>query len=375
MDEKGNQYNIKDYVENLGWEQGEDELSTRISFTTKNEKSSKEVFSDIAKLGCLVGIFASDGVTDEEVARGNIIDWKPAYSSDAYKFDGKCYDNLYNLQESQDNIYYPAGTGTKSAVTKIFDDWEIPLGSYEGPNETHAKLTFKSQDLANVIAEILDDAYKKGGVKCVVQDRKGKAYVVPYANNKTVYHFAAENVINATHKRSTAGMITRVKVIGQEDDDGKSSVESVLNGSTKYGVRQKIVRRGTDESLEDAKTSAGDLVHVTVGTMNAYYYVIGIRHDVDSHSMTLDLHVPFKEYEKKAQQTVQKKSYNVGDIVNFHGGTHYVSSYAGSRGYNARAGRAKITIKNGSGKIHPWHLIHVDSSSNVYGWVDDGTFD
>ena len=48
MDEKGNQYNIKDYVENLGWEQGEDELSTRISFTTKNEKSSKEVFSDIA---------------------------------------------------------------------------------------------------------------------------------------------------------------------------------------------------------------------------------------------------------------------------------------------------------------------------------------
>lgn len=401
MDEKGNQYNIKDYIENLGWEQGEDELATRISFTTKNEKSSKEVFSDIAKLGCLVGIFASDGVTDDEVARGNIIDWKPAYSSDAYKFDGKCYDNLYNLQESQDNIYYPAGTGTKSAVTKIFDDWEIPLGSYEGPNETHAKLMFKSQDLANVITEILDDAYKKGGVKCVVQDRKGKAYVVPYANNKTVYHFAAENVVNATHKRSTAGMITRVKVIGQEDDDGKSSVEAVLNGSTKYGVRQKIVRRGTDESLEDAKMSAqtildeegevqeemtvkapdipwvrkGDLVHVTVGTMNAYYYVIGIRHDVDSRSMTLDLHVPFKEYEKKAQQTVQKKSYNVGDIVNFHGGTHYVSSYAGSRGYNARAGRAKITIKNGSGKAHPWHLIHVDSSSNVYGWVDDGTFD
>lgn len=161
MDEKGNQYNIKDYVENLGWEQGEDELSTRISFTTKNEKSSKEVFSDIAKLGRLVGVFVSDGVTDDEVARGNIIDWKPAYSSDGYKFDGKCYDKLYNLQESQDNFYFPAGTGTKSAVTKVFDDYEIVLGSYEGPNETHAKLTFKSDDPANVIMEILDDAYKK----------------------------------------------------------------------------------------------------------------------------------------------------------------------------------------------------------------------
>lgn len=73
-----------------------------------------------------------------------------------------------------------------------------------------------------------------------------------------------------------------------------------------------------------------------------------------------------------------KKSYKVGDIVNFHGGTHYVSSYSGAKGYSARAGRAKITLGPncaGNGKAHPWHLIHVDGSSNVYGWVDEGTFD
>lgn len=70
-----------------------------------------------------------------------------------------------------------------------------------------------------------------------------------------------------------------------------------------------------------------------------------------------------------------KKEYKVGDIVNFHGGTHYYSSYPGAKGYSARAGKAKITIANGSGKAHPWHLIHTDSGSNVYGWVDDGTFD
>ncbi len=69
------------------------------------------------------------------------------------------------------------------------------------------------------------------------------------------------------------------------------------------------------------------------------------------------------------------KSYKVGDIVNFKGGTHYVSSYSGAKGYSARAGQAKITIANGSGKTHPWHLIHTKSGSNVYGWVDDGTFE
>lgn len=87
----------------------------------------------------------------------------------------------------------------------------------------------------------------------MVQDRKGKVYVVPYANNTTVYHFTAENVNTASHKRSTAGMITRVKVIGQEDDEGNSSVEAVLNGDTKYGVRQRIVTRGTDDSLKRPK--------------------------------------------------------------------------------------------------------------------------
>lgn len=79
--------------------------------------------------------------------------------------------------------------------------------------------------------------------------------------------------------------------------------------------------------------------------------------------------------EQRPADPPAKKEYAVGDIVNFHGGTHYYTSYAGAKGYSARAGKAKITIANGAGKAHPWHLIHIDSSSNVYGWVDDGTFD
>ena len=64
--------------------------------------------------------------------------------------------------------------------------------------------------------------------------------------------------------------------------------------------------------------------------------------------------------------------------MNFHGGTHYISSWPGSKGYRARAGKAKITLGPncaGNGKAHPYHLIHTDGKSNVYGWVDSGTFD
>jgi hypothetical protein len=77
-------------------------------------------------------------------------------------------------------------------------------------------------------------------------------------------------------------------------------------------------------------------------------------------------------------KSTTKKEYKAGDIVNFHGGTHYYSSYSGAKGYSAKAGKAKITLDKtckGNGGAHPYHLIHTDSSSNVYGWVDEGTFD
>lgn len=400
MTESKKQYNIKEFVEDLGWEENDGELATRISFTAKNEKTSAGLISSLAKPGCLVGVFATDGSIDEEVARGYVADWKPLLSGSKDKVDITCYDELYNLEESQDLIYYSSGIGTKSAITQIFDNWQIPTEKYDGPDVTHGKLAYKTESLADVLLDILDDAKKKGGGDAFIRAAKGKVSVLQWGSNKTVYHFEADNTKQVSHKMSTAGMITRVKVIGQEDDDGRSSVEAVVNGQTKFGIRQKIYVRGKDDSVSDAQSAAqdiindkgqvdeeitvqspdvpfvrkGDLVHITAGTLNDYYFVKGIRHNADSMSMTMDLKKAVAEPVVQNHQSAPK-SYNVGDIVNFKGGTHYVSSYPGAKGYNARAGKAKITIKNGSGKAHPWHLIHVDSGSNVYGWVDDGTFE
>ena len=402
MTEDKKQYNIKEFVENLGWEENDGELAVRISFTAKNDKTSAGLISFLAKPGCLVGIFASHGSTDEEVARGYITDWKPTLSGNKDKFDVICYDELYNLQESQELIYYSSGIGTKSAITKIFDDWQIPMDKYEGPDVTHGKLAYKTEMLSDVLLDILDDAKKKGGGSAMIRAAKGKVSVIEWGSNTTVYHFEADNTKQVSHKKSTSGMITRVKIIGQEDDDGRSSVEAVVNGLTKFGVRQKIYIRGKDDSVSDAQSAAqeiidekgqvkeditvqapdipfirkGDLVHMTVGTLKDYYYVKGIRHDADSGSMTMDLKKAVTEVVKNNQVT--KKSYNVGDIVYFKGGTHYVSSWPGSKGYPAKAGKARIHLGpncKGNGKAHPWSLIHIDSSSNVYGWVDEGTFE
>ena len=55
MDENKNQYNIKEYVENLGWEENDGELAVRLSFVAKNDKTSKGYLSKIISLDAWSG--------------------------------------------------------------------------------------------------------------------------------------------------------------------------------------------------------------------------------------------------------------------------------------------------------------------------------
>lgn len=62
--------------------------------------------------------------------------------------------------------------------------------------------------------------------------------------------------------------------------------------------------------------------------------------------------------------------HKVGKVIQFTGSKHYASSTA-TAGSTAKPGPAKITA-TAAGAAHPYHLIHTDSTSNVYGWVDAG---
>jgi hypothetical protein len=403
IDETGNQYKINDYIQNLGWEENENEIAARFSFTARNDNTSKGYLSGIIKPGCLIGIFAfvdSPRMVNEEICSGYVETWNDIEQNSGHTLKCLGYDGLYKLQKSQDNLYFPSGTGTESAIKSILKEWGVPLGQYDGPNAVHGNLVYKNQYLSDIILEILDDSYKKGEKKCIIRFSDGGITIIPRGSNKTVYVFRADNTKAFNTSVSTADMVTRVKIVGKEKKDGSRSVEATLDGLTQFGIRQKIYTRGSDESLADANIAAqeilndegavkwdmivqspdvpfihkGDLVYIISGTETGHFYVKSIQHDIDNRSMTMGVE---KAEEKSIgeREVNDEKSYEVGDVVNFHGGKHYVSSHSDSRGYNARAGKAKITQKNGAGKSHPWHLIHTDSKSNVYGWVDDGTFD
>lgn len=385
----GKQLNITDIVESAGWEENKGELAMRITLSLKNELYNGKSISTIAKPGCLVGIFADYGNKSEEVARGIIMTWAPATTNSKESLVLTCYDEVYYLQKSQDNIYYTSGTGTKSAIMKIFDNWKIPVDEYHGPNVKHGKLVYKSESLSDVILDILDDAVKKGASKYIIRSIKGKVSILPRGSNKIVYHFNADNTVSVKNTWSTTEMVTRVKVIGQEDDDGKTSVEAVVNGQTQYGIRQKIYTRPKDDSVDAAKTAAkeileekgdikktttleapdipyirkGDLIHVKAGILNGYYYVLGIRHEAASAKMILDIESTEESTFKIKKE--ESKEFNKGDSVILNGAV-YVDSYGNGKGMTFKNYKGKITIKVSISRKCPYHVDHI-------GWVYPNT--
>lgn len=60
--------------------------------------------------------------------------------------------------------------------------------------------------------------------------------------------------------------------------------------------------------------------------------------------------------------------FKVGDVVEFVGDTHYTNA-AAATGKSCKPGPAKVTAISRNSR-HPYHLIHTDTTSTVYGWVD-----
>lgn len=221
-------YDITQFVEDVSWEEGEDQLAARISFSAKNDKTSKGRISSLAKPGCYAALLYSyNGGKNAEATRGKIVEWNPSARTSGEKFKVKAYDVLYDLQESQDHVYFSAGVKTKSAIVQVLKRWGIKVTSYSGPNVKHGKLAYKSEKLGTVVVKILKEAKKKGGIEACLRAVKMNVTVVGFGTNKTVYHFEeTQHLTEVNHKISTTGMVTRVKIIGKANDDGCSPVEA-----------------------------------------------------------------------------------------------------------------------------------------------------
>lgn len=311
--ENGEKWNITRLATELSWEESEGELASRITARFANEEVREGCrLSVFVKLNCYLIVQANLAGKWQEVTRGVVIDWE---TSD-YTFTATCYDELFYLQQSEDNRYYSSGTKSRTAILGILEEWGIPLGEYKGPDISHGKMLFKADFLSDILLEILDEASRKEGKKYIIRAAEGKVLVLERGANEDIYVFDdRKNLLSARDHVSTANLVTRVKVLAKQQDDKRAKAEDTLDGSLEYGLRQRLVQRSGDESLSDAQASAreimeeygsplrevavetadlptlrkGDKVRIISRGIGNYYYVKTVRHDAINRTMSMEL--------------------------------------------------------------------------------------
>ncbi len=314
------------------------------------------------------------------------------------------YDNGIYLANNKDTFTYENKT-----ASEVFKDcctrFGLPMGevancSYKIPELTKSKTT-----AFDAIADALSLDFDATGIRHYVASEKGNLKLLTRRENIMQWVIeVGQNLTSYTYTRSIEDIKTRVKMVSKEGTTLAEKKNDALE--KKIGVFQEIDK--PDESLTTAQINdlissildekstpertlnieavgiaeviSGIGVYIIIPELNLSrtFYVDEDMHvfEDNKHTMTLKLNYAndLAKEEKGSNDAGGGKDYKVGDVVQFNGGYHYVSSTASNpTGSKCKAGPAKITVI-AKGAKHPWHLIHTDGSSRVYGWVDDGTF-
>lgn len=316
LSETGEQLNVTDITESLDWGEDRGELGMKLSLGLANTTHNGKRISSIAKPNCYIIVTAEAESSADEVARVKIAEWEPVRGGEEDSVSLGGYDELHDLQESQDNRYIEAGTSTRDAIMSIFNEWGVPVGSYEGPANANAKTTYKNDYLADIILDLLATAREHGEEDCIIRASKGKVSVLPKLKNDPVYVFEeALNLETTRYRISTSEMVTVVKIVATEGSDGRQKVEDTVSGKTEYGRRQRILVRDKEDTLaiataaakkileEDGKPTEsfsvrapdvpyirlGDKVKVVTRVYKGFAEVLSVSHDATNRSMTLEL--------------------------------------------------------------------------------------
>lgn len=204
----------------------------------------------------------------------------------------------------------------------------------------------------NALIELVADVCKRNGIKKLIWSTN-KSERVNHTNgvNMTCHRDFANKACPGDYLYNREGDIA-AKVnakLGTTDTAGASN-----NGDTVYTV----VKGDTLSAIAAKYGTTYQKLAEYNGISNPNVISVGQKIKIPGSSSA----------STNSNTAAASTSYKVGDVVQFSGSKHYTSATATS-GSTAKPGPAKIT-QISKGAKHPYHVVHTDSTSNVYGWVD-----
>jgi len=312
----GQRIDLQPFLRSLSWEENDGELAVRLEAELQNQQlAGGKWLHQLIPLGGQIFLYGDWGSGQQEIFRGTIFVWD--YQTDPLgHFSITAYDPLIYLMKSKDDRFYKAGQTAKAIIQDIAKAWGIPLGDVQGPNIALGKQVFRGETLADMINSVLKEAKAKGSIKWIVRSKQGKIDVVRPGQNSPVYLFTANsNVESIEDRQDIEELVTRVKIVGAEDSEGKAPVIAQLDGRTEFGTLQELVYQRQFDTPAAAKSAAedilkergqprrrrkviapdlpflrrGDKVKVEAGTLIGYYIVSGIVHNATNRSMSMEV--------------------------------------------------------------------------------------
>lgn len=358
-----------------------EEIAQRVNMTMVQVKTSRGYLHEILPLCTIIVLYANN----TEVFRGIVWEWEFTSSLEK-EVSLMCYDHFIYAQRSKNNAFYSAGKSTRDIIADICSKNGIKL-SYSYDSISHAKVVYRAQAVSEQILKTLDDAKSKLKSNPVARYDKGALTIGFQGQNKEVYVFNADqNTLETSERVTMDQLVTKVIVVGKEDDEGRQKVEATVNGKTEYGVLQEIVHRDSDSTIAQAREEAqkildergepkrvitvtapdvpfikkGDKVKVNAGSLNGEYAVLGVTHEESNRSMTMELE-KFKIPTSSGGAT-SGEEFNKGDSIILNGAV-YRDSYGTGKGRTFTNYRGTITIKVDTKRAKPYHI-------DGKGWVD-----
>lgn len=390
---------ISQLVETIKWSGRRGSPTRTLTISLLDDDGYKHARSEIDIEEGYHCIFSYDGT---ELFRGIFLRQSQSYQKTA---EYKAYDMGVYLSNNKDTFVYENKTAT-DVFNDVCSRFGIPVGGAAQTAYSIPDLTKKKTTGWDAIEDALSLDYENTGAKHYVFADKGKLYLKKRLEN--VRQWVLEtgvNIASYKYSKSIESVKTRIKLLSSEGtvlaqtqdaaleskigtfQDVDTPDESLTTAQITALAKSLLEEKKTPErtltlnkvlGLTDVISGVGVFINIPHLGLNRTFYVDEDDHtfegELHTMSLTLNLISEASTDNSGSGESTEDKAYKVGDVVQFKGGKHYVSSTASSpASTNLAAGPAKITYV-AKGAAHPWHLVHMDSQTRVYGWVDEGTF-
>lgn len=332
----------------------------------------------------------------KELFRGILMQQK---QSEKKTMSVKAYDNGIYLSNNKDTFNY-----TNKKASEIFVDicnrFQLPYTTVADTVYVIPELPKPKTTAFDAILDALSLTFKATGIRYYVMTSGGNLSLIRRREN--LLQWVIETGVNLEsydYSVSIEKIKTRIKLLSKEDtvvaEAANAELEKLIgvfqdidkpdDNMEQANITDMVKAMLDEQSLPDKSLSISALglpdvisgigVFVTIKELgiSKSFYIDEDTHTFEGnhHMMKLKLNLATDTDKPLGKSTVSSGGgdFKVGDIVQFLGGPHYIASTASSPTNSPKAGPAKITII-AKGAPHPYHVIHTDSQSTVYGWVD-----